>query len=649
LTILAIATIAWFIPAIVHGQGIDETYIRPKGTASFSDFLLQYFRSSDFDKSYAIVVGVGDYSEYEKLSAPAQDAVRVRDFLRDRAGFDHIILLTDDKATRTRIENLMEQWFPERTQRNDRFFFYFSGHGETRTFSNGNKRGYLVLQSSAKRQWDSMVDMPRIRQWAENIGHSKHSLFLLDACFSGLAAFQTADGTRDKTISRLTQPFQQIVTAGVENEKSYSFSGASLFTSAFLSAASSEGDTPGDAIVSLTEIMTRINKALDQKRAELGDSIKMSPHRWDTRTTNNAGDYFFIKQRVERAEQHERERSPIAGAPNPPVQSKGGEAASQARIAYREAAASLRRREYDSSLAELNRAIEVEPDFAEAYALRGKVRIAKRSRDAAYADIDNRLKEFFESGDWEKSTNSIFVDLNEAVRLDHGLVEGYLYRGAEYRLKRDFDRAIADLSEAIRLDPNLATAHLERGRVHLAKNEFDRAIEDFKKATYLDPESVEAHADLGTAYKLNGDLDRAMISYQQATSLNPKGSSAQSGVTEILNKYMSTGEKYATDRRFSEAIEQFTKAIRWDQGFVSALVRRGEVHLQSGHFDNAIYDLNLAIQREPSRASSYATRGEAYRRKGDFGRAVADYTAALAIDPRQPTARSGMNQISSRR
>src|SRR5215831_15780554 len=166
--------------------GIDEPYVR---SDSNKGVLATFFGQKGFGRSYALIIGIGDYSIYQKLSAPAEDAERVRNFLRDEAKFDEIVTLTDEKATRSRIESLMERTFPQRVQSSDRFLFYFSGHGITRTLR-ASKRGYLVLKSSQKNAWDEMIDMPRIREWIENLGNARHVLFVIDSCFSGLSALE---------------------------------------------------------------------------------------------------------------------------------------------------------------------------------------------------------------------------------------------------------------------------------------------------------------------------------------------------------------------------------------------------------------------------------------------------------------------------
>jgi hypothetical protein len=108
-------------------SGIDETYVKPNDSGLGAELLnLLGGRGANFDKSYALVIGVGNYKSFPRLDAPSLDAIRVRNFLRDEVGFDYITNLTDERATRERIEKLMEDTFPSLINSNDRFLFYFS-------------------------------------------------------------------------------------------------------------------------------------------------------------------------------------------------------------------------------------------------------------------------------------------------------------------------------------------------------------------------------------------------------------------------------------------------------------------------------------------------------------------------------------------
>ena len=63
----------------------------------------------------------------------------------------------------------------------------------------------------------------------------------------------------------------------------------------------------------------------------------------------------------------------------------------------------------------------------------------------------------------------------------------YRHRGDAYRLKKDYDRAVADYNQTIQLDPKDATAYYYRG---LAKGSLGDGVgrdADIAKARQLDP------------------------------------------------------------------------------------------------------------------------------------------------------------------
>lgn len=284
----------WAVALPVLSAPVDDTYIR-KQESTLRESVSRFFGDGTFNKSYALVIGVGDYDAANHLDAPPKDALRVRDFLRDKADFDYIVTLTDAAATQARIVKLMETTFPSVLHENDRFLFYFSGHGLSRAFPSG-PRGYLLLKASHKDNFDEMIGMPDLSRWAENVSVARHVLFLLDSCSSGLAAVESKSAERQsKTIRSLAQPSSYLMTAGVDDEQSYAVKGASLFTEAFLEIAGGEFNPPQDGIVELDDIMSGIRRLLPLYLSQLGPGLKMTPHLSQfPRLHGNPGEFFFL-------------------------------------------------------------------------------------------------------------------------------------------------------------------------------------------------------------------------------------------------------------------------------------------------------------------------------------------------------------------
>jgi peptidoglycan hydrolase-like protein with peptidoglycan-binding domain len=142
-----------------------------------------------------------------------------------------------------------------------------------------------------------------VRQWSANLFHARHTLFVVDACFSGLVGFEPKGDEQGQTLDRLRRPAHHLITGGDEGEQTYAADARSLFTDAFLRAAGGEGDLTGDGLVSINELMVEVGKLIDQRRNELQDRIKMTPRAWLARTDDNSGEFFFIaKARREQAQ-----------------------------------------------------------------------------------------------------------------------------------------------------------------------------------------------------------------------------------------------------------------------------------------------------------------------------------------------------------
>ncbi len=92
-------------------------------------------------------------------------------------------------------------------------------------------------------------------------------------------------------------------------------------------------------------------------------------------------------------------------------------------------------------------------------------------------------------------------DLNKAIELNPNYVQAYFNRGSAYRGKGAYDRAIADYSKAIEHNPDYALAYFNRGSTYQDKGAYDRAIADYSKAIELNPDYALAYFNRGLCWQ----------------------------------------------------------------------------------------------------------------------------------------------------
>jgi tetratricopeptide (TPR) repeat protein len=675
--------------------GVDETYVRASDGGWGTDILNRLIGRKTFRRSYALVVGIGAYTDYKTLSAPAKDAERFRDFLRDEAHFDEIITLTDEKATRARIEELMDRKLPQTVQNNDRFLFYFSGHGVTRQLS-GSKRGYLVLQSSRKNAWNEMIDMPRVSDWTENFRHARHALFLIDACFSGLAARERKGDSdiRDETIQRLMQPASYIVTAGVEGEQSFIVDQESIFTKAFLAAARGRMSVPPDGVVSLSEIMVQINRFIDGERARLRDQIRMTPRAYYARTEDNAGEFFFLPAIEKPAASPDATDHPPA-PPTPSVQGKGETKLATAQSYVARGLAYADDDDLDRALADYDEAIRLDSKYAAAFNNRGDVYWKKEDFKQAVADYSraieldptnvsfllNRAHAYYmgdPSDDFSGYDDDALADYNKAISLDPKSAEAFNGRGLVFESDRKYDDALADYNEAIRLDPAYADAFRNRGDVYTRKGNLEAAIQDYSKAIQLNPSDASFLVARGNAYYDKKDYDKSLADYNSATRIDADYHirfhadayhyradirKAKGNIDGAIDDYsqamrfesdsqtkslwlIDRGDAYYATKDYTHALADYNESIRLNAadsqrpslGYPRAYSGRGDIRNMNGDINGAIDDYSLAIRGTASKEPYLIKRGNAYYAKKDYDNALADYNETLRLDPNNAAA-----------
>jgi tetratricopeptide (TPR) repeat protein len=141
---------------------------------------------------------------------------------------------------------------------------------------------------------------------------------------------------------------------------------------------------------------------------------------------------------------------------------------------------------------------------------------------SAYEAYLNRGAAYYDKGEYDKS----IADNNRAIELNPNNEGAYNNRGNAYNDKGEYDKAIADYNRAIELNPNNEWPYNGRGNGYLAKGEVDKAIDDFNRATKLNPNYELPYLNRGNAYKAKSEYGKAIADYNRAIELNPKDANA---------------------------------------------------------------------------------------------------------------------------
>jgi serine/threonine protein kinase/Flp pilus assembly protein TadD len=159
-----------------------------------------------------------------------------------------------------------------------------------------------------------------------------------------------------------------------------------------------------------------------------------------------------------------------------------------------------RRKNHEYARQMFERAIELDPGYALAY--------------AGVADCCSFLYQYFDASPSNlKRANAASL---RAVELAPNLAEAHASRGLAVSLSGEFDEARSEFEMAVRLDPQSFEAAYFYARACVAQGENESAAKWFERAVSVRPEDYASHALLATVYSALGRKDDSIQSSRRA-------------------------------------------------------------------------------------------------------------------------------------
>ena len=188
-----------------------------------------------------------------------------------------------------------------------------------------------------------------------------------------------------------------------------------------------------------------------------------------------------------------------------------------------------------------------------------------------------------------------------AIELDPNFAEAYAALSLTYlddwrrRWGASREEAIekaTDLAQqAIRIDPNVPQAHFALGYIYLYVHKgHERAIEEAKKTLELDPNYADGYALLSSAYFFSGYPEKALPLDRKAMRLNP---------TSSFLYYVHLGRSYYFQKHYQEAIEAFQSAEERNHNYIANHLWMAATYAQLDQPDDAAWEVDQIFTLDP--------------------------------------------------
>jgi tetratricopeptide (TPR) repeat protein len=267
----------------------------------------------------------------------------------------------------------------------------------------------------------------------------------------------------------------------------------------------------------------------------------------------------------------------------------------------------LEKKQPDQAIAEGERAIALDPNFANGYAL--------------LAEALNR------TGRSEDAIRSV----EQAMRLNPRYPPFYLFElGWAYLLTGRYEEAIVTLKHVLLRSPNflaaypnLATSYVLQWAFQLSHDPqtLEQALAMAQKAVALSDSLPWAHTQLGYVYLFQKQYERAIAEMKRAIALDPNFVWGYVGLAYVLSD-MGKPE---------EAVGLVEKAMRLDPP--SADQNLGRVYYLAGRTEEAIAPLKRFLARRPNFLHAHLDLAAVYSELGREEEARAEAAEVLRLSP----------------
>jgi tetratricopeptide (TPR) repeat protein len=226
----------------------------------------------------------------------------------------------------------------------------------------------------------------------------------------------------------------------------------------------------------------------------------------------------------------------------------------------------------EEALADYEKAVSIDPKYAEALCQKGVILIAKGSKDKGCMDLrkaktlgNEKAKELYMNNECSKVS---------ATFLSNG--------NAKFEAK-DYAGALADYTAAVQLNSDSAEAYIKRAQCHSAMKKYDKAVSDYNKALKINPDTLQYMYMRGLAYLGAGNYKLAFTDFSAVVRKNPNHYEA----------YMQRGAACEGMENFKSASYDYSEAIRIKPKDPVAYYKRGIAN-QDAKDNSACKDFKMA-------------------------------------------------------
>lgn len=252
---------------------------------------------------------------------------------------------------------------------------------------------------------------------------------------------------------------------------------------------------------------------------------------------------------------------------------------------------------YEDAIDQFSKAIDVDPDYENAYAMRAKV----------YEDMEN-----YEAAREDYERLGIFDETNEE----------YFYNGARMSYKLgDYTDALLKLNKTLEEKRIFLEAMQLKVLTLMELKKYDAALEAAKDALRLKETDVNFY-NYGRVNEMVGLWKEAEEAYENAIKKN----------RTYYEAYVKLADLQRRRENLQIALVNANRVITMDKEYLPAYEVRSKIYADQLNYSSAINDVSTILLVQKENADMYSLRGKYYQDFAQHQNAVSDFTKVISLE-----------------
>ncbi len=176
------------------------------------------------------------------------------------------------------------------------------------------------------------------------------------------------------------------------------------------------------------------------------------------------------------------------------------------------------------------------------------------------------------------------------------------------------DRSYGLMKRLLSLPGDSPWARFANAEVYESEGRYDEAIEEYQSVAKMAPGMPNVHFRIGRVLLMKSQdapsVDAAQREFEQELAVSPQNAEAEYELGEIARHRA----------EFEQAVEHFTRAVRYHPEFAEAEIGLARSLISLGRSSEALAPLQVAVRSEPENEVPHYLLASVYRKQGDAWR-----------------------------